>query len=110
MKAFRTPLFIFSALFSLLAWYKNLYWIWLFNATPELSHVERQKLYIENFPFTLWVEEPNQLYDQGVVMAALGFLSIVSIALLKPYLNNWFFAFFIGQAILIQLFQVWTIL
>ncbi|MEQ8908255.1 MAG: hypothetical protein RIC95_03615 [Vicingaceae bacterium] len=110
MKAFRTPLFIFSALFSFLAWFKSLYWIWLFDATPELSHLERQALYIENFPFTFWVEEPDQLYSQGVIMAALGFLNIVSIAFLQKSLHQWIFALFIGQAILIQLFQVWTIM
>jgi hypothetical protein len=110
MKTYHKVLFVFSLVYSGLAWFENLYWIWLFNATPELNHLERQKLYIENLPFTFWVEEPEQLYTKGVIMAVFGLLNIAAIAFLKPYLNKWFFAFFLGQAILIQLFQVWTIL
>jgi len=110
MKTYHKVLFVFSLVYSGLAWFENLYWIWLFNATPSLSHLERQERFIEDVAQYYFVNETEQLYTAGVIIAGLGLLNLISIGILFKQLHKTVFTILLAQALVLQLFQVWTIL
>ena len=110
MSLYQKFLLLYSLLFSVFSWFTKLYWIRLFNVTPSLSHLERQERFIEDVAQYYFVNETEQLYTAGVIIAGLGLLNLISIGILFKQLHKTVFTILLAQALVLQLFQVWTIL